>query len=194
MSSITGRTVDTMEIINKKDVLTSNKKHKTVNRYKNKSFDIKKDSNIKSDNINNNKKYTTQIKNINKVKLNKNNKTKGMSSLNTTSNLTALSDTDKNINNVNNIYKPIDINCLLIKNEKKIKDEILKLSENNNNIKIKNIQKNKYLITFKSLDLSAELIVEKNDNILNILKTKKIKGKQSDFSIQLNIILNKLNK
>ena len=193
MSSITGRTVDVMEIINKKDVLTSNKKHKTVNRYKNKSFDIKKDSNIKSDNINNNKKYTTQIKNINKVKLNKNNKTKGMSSLNTTSNLTALSDTDKNINNVNNIYKPIDINCLLIKNEKKIKDEILKLYENNNNIKIKNIQKNKYLINFKSLDLSAELIVEKNDNVLNILKTKKIKGKQSDFSIKLNIILIKLN-
>ena len=193
MSSITGRTVDVIEIINKKDVLTSNKKHKTVNRYKNKSFDIKKDSISKSDNINNNKKYTTQIKNINKVKLNKNNKTKGMSSLNTTSNLTALSDTDKNINNVNNIYKPIDINCLLIKNEKKIKDEILKLYENNNNIKIKNIQKNKYLITFKSLDLSAELIVEKIDNVLNILKTKKIKGKQSDFSIQLNIILSKLN-
>ena len=192
ISSVIGRTADVIKIMNEKDILTSNKKHKTVNKYKNKSFDIKKDS-IKSDNLNNNKKYTTQIKNFNKIKLNKNNKTKGMSSISTTSNLTALSDTDKNINNVDNFYKPIDINCLLIKNEKIIKDEILKLSENNNNIKIKNLQKNKFLINFKSLDLSVELIIEKNDNVLSILKTKKIKGKQSDYSNQLNIILSKLN-
>ena len=38
-------------------------------------------------------------------------------------------------NNENNIYRPFDINCLLIKNDKMIKDELMNISDSNYKIK-----------------------------------------------------------
>ena len=99
---------------------------------------------------------------------------------------------DKNTNNnYNNIFKPYDINCLFVQNEKVIKNELIRLSENKS-YKIKNIRNEKYIINFKSIDLSVELIIEKLDDLYSILKLKKIKGKNSDYINQLNVILNQI--
>ena len=97
----------------------------------------------------------------------------------------------ENNSNFNNEFKPFDINCLFIQNEKDIKNELIKLSENKN-YKLKTIRNDKYNINFKAGDLSVELIFEKIDDIYSILKCKKIKGKNSDYLNQLQNILNEI--
>lgn len=169
-----------------KNNTTDNKKDKRHN----KSFDRKKEAvkkNINED-LNNFKKNKT---NKNKTINSKNNK-KDIISEKSSSYLTVSLNTEKQSSkNVNYINKPFDINCLSIKNDKMIKDELMQLSDNN--VKIKNVQKQKYNISFKSLDLCAEITIEKYDNSLNLLKVRKIMGKSTDYWNQLNIILRKLS-
>ena len=131
-----------------------------------------------------------------KTKGNNNNNNKEMTSGKTSSYLTGLLESEKKLNinnNENYMYRPFDINCLLIKSDKMIKDELMNISDNN--FKIKNVQKQKYNISFKTLDLSAEITIEKydNENNLNLLKIRKILGKNIDYWNQLNMIVRKIS-
>ena len=189
-TSLTGKASISMNLIDENENINSNKKTKLIKKQKNKSVIIESDNKnmIKYDNLNH-----YMMKNSNNIKKNNiNNKAKLIKNIkvNKISNSVKSAVINEN-NNSNNIYKPLDINCIFVKNEKNIKNELLKISEKNN-FKIKNIRNENYNITFKNIDLSIELIIEKFDDLLSILKFKKIKGKNSDYSNQLNILLNKL--
>ena len=192
-TSLFGKTSIFIKLNDDNENKNGNKKGKINTKQNNKSVEFKKDLNyeIKYKNLNNySAKHSNSIKinnnNIKSTKLNKNKINRITSSVKSTVIL------DKNINkNYNNIYKPYDINCLFIQNEKEIKNEVIRLSENKC-YKIKNIRNDKYIINFKSIDLSVELMIEKLDDLYSILKLKKIKGKNSDYINQLNVILNQI--
>ena len=167
--------------------------------YNNKSVDIKgKKENlnkINTDNLSNYKKQKSDnpqnIKkntiNINKMKFTKKNEITNVK--------TPMSNNHILFNNnniINDIYKPHDINCIFIENEKYIKNELSKLN-GHKDIKIKNISSDKFSINIKSLDLLVELLIVKNDNnsLIN-LKVKKLKGKNIDYIKQLNQIINEI--
>ena len=190
-TSLTGKVSISMNLIDENESSNSNKKTKLIKKPKNKSVIIESDNKniIKYENLNNYMTYNSKNikKNNNKTKLVKNIKVNKISN---SVKSTVINENNHFINN-NDIYKPIDINCIFVQNEKNIKNDLLKLSENKN-FKIKNIRNENYSITFKNIDLSIELIIEKFDDLLSLLKFKKIKGKNSDYSNQLNIIINKL--
>ena len=194
ISSALGQTFISINKV--KNDVNENKKVKYTKQH-NKSFDIKKEvvKNKFNEDLNNFKKNKTNRNKMIKTKANNNNN-KEMTSGKTSSYLTGLLESEKkrNINNNDNyMYRPFDINCLLIKSDKMIKDELMNISDNN--FKIKNVQKQKYNIGFKTLDLSAEMTIEKygNDNNLNLLKIRKILGKNVDYWNQLNMIVRKLS-
>ena len=191
-SSLTGKASISMNLIEENEIPNSKNKTKLIKKQKNKSAIIESDNKnmFKYENLNN---YMT--KNSNNIKKNNNyNKTKLIkniksSKISNSVKSIVINENNHFINN-NNIYIPIDINCIFVQNEKSIKNSLLKLSE----FKIKNIRNENYNITFKNIDLSIELIIERFDDILSLLKFKKIKGKNADYSNQLKIILNKLQK
>ena len=100
------------------------------------------------------------------------------------------SQTNLNKKKAINNYIPFDINNLFIKDENKIKNEIMKLSEKNN-FKVK-VQKKKFNIVLKNNNV-IEFSVEKIDDLLNVIKFKKLQSKNEDIYIQINNILNELN-
>ena len=192
-TSLLGKTSIFMKLNDDNENKNDNKKGKVNTKQNNKSVEFKKDINyeIKLKNLNN---YSA--KNSNNIKINniiiKNTKLNKNKTNRITSSVKSTVILDKNTNNnYNNIFKPYDINCLFVQNEKVIKNELIRLSENKS-YKIKNIRNEKYIINFKSIDLSIELIIEKLDDLYSILKLKKIKGKNSDYINQLNVILNQI--
>jgi hypothetical protein len=192
-TSLLGKTSIFMKLNDDNENKNDNKKGKVNTKQNNKSVEFKKDINyeIKLKNLNN---YSA--KNSNNIKINniiiKNTKLNKNKTNRITSSVKSTVILDKNTNNnYNNIFKPYDINCLFVQNEKVIKNELIRLSENKS-YKIKNIRNEKYIINFKSIDLSVELIIEKLDDLYSILKLKKIKGKNSDYINQLNVILNQI--
>ena len=148
--------------------LSTIKNKEYIKKHRNRSVEAKKENLNKYNKFFNQNSKNIKNKNINKIKININNKEKTY-----------------------DIFKPIDINCIFIENEKYIKNEILKLNENKE-IKIKSINNEKYNINIKSLDLLIELLIEKSDNSLITLKFKKIKGRNVDYINQLNQILNEI--
>ena len=180
-----------MNINNEKDNINSKKNLKLIKKQKNKSMEMyefnKKEINY--ENLNN-KVKNSNIKNniINKIKLIKNNKIKKIDY----STKPSTTNTNLDKNKIENTYKPIDINCIFIENEKIIKNEFIKLL-GNKNFKIKNIKTDKYSINFKLIDLLVEISIEKINDAASIFKIKKLKGNNLEYSKQLNNILKELN-
>ena len=184
-------TKPSMNINNEKDNINSKKNLKLIKKQKNKSMEMyefnKKEINY--ENLNN-KVKNSNIKNniINKIKLIKNNKIKKIDY----STKPSTTNTNLDKNKIENTYKPIDINCIFIENEKIIKNEFIKLL-GNKNFKIKNIKTDKYSINFKLIDLLVEISIEKINDAASIFKIKKLKGNNLEYSKQLNNILKELN-
>ena len=168
---------------------------KSIKRNKNKSVDIDNNNAFKKDihyeklinNKEDNKFKNNKMKLIhNKVKSPVYTKTPSAS----ISSPLSTSQTNLNKKKPINNFIPFDINNLFIKDENKIKNEIMKLSEKNN-FKVK-VQKKKFNIVLKNNNV-IEFSVEKIDDLLNVIKFKKLQSKNEDIYIQINNILNELN-
>ena len=202
------RNISIKEHKNNSNIYKSNNKEKVKIKGKS-SFNNDKDDNLSRRNKENINKHnnnlsvdTKEIKghlnkinpkniknnpiNINKMKLTKKNENTNVKSPISNNHILF----NNNIN-LNDIYKPIDINCIFIENEKNIKNELSKFY-GHKDIKIKNISNDKFSINIKSLDLLVELLIEKSDNSLLNLKVKKRKGKNIDYIKQLTQIINEI--
>ena len=158
---------------------------KDIRKHKNKSMEIVtfNKNEINKENLKD-QKLNIENNNMNKIKSLKNSQIKSKDS--------SIKPTNSIKNQFTPVYKPFDLNCLFMKNEKIIKNEIIKLSENKK-IKIKNIKNDSYNINFKMFDLLVEITIEKiNDGVL-LFKIKKIKGNSLDFINQIKKILKELN-